>query len=388
MKGAQSFGVNHLDRAPAWVRNGMLSLNRISLVGLLVATIPCASRAQQNDPIVRVTAEQVRRAQMEFAQVRVVTERSAVSAPGILQPNPKSTTIVRAPVDGRIIELNVTSGQRVPNGAVVATLQPDGPQSDSRVAIRGTEGTVIAQGVTPGASVRANAELLTISDLTRPVLVVTVAETEAPHLEKGQTVDVAIDGPGERTRGHLLSFSSRETPVGRVIEVNLEVDDRTGRYRLGRNARAKFIGDPKHDPVTRLVVPSASVESLDDKPVVFLPISETEFSVRGITISGRFGDDVYVEAGLQSGDRVVTTGSSLLGFEALRQIRRNEHAGASTGGASAWRRFRTGRLHLAPSSVRRRHLTVCRWIPALARSRRYGIPRSHVGEKWPKCSGY
>ena len=305
----------------------MLSLKSICLVALIIATIPCVSRAQPDDPIVRVTPEQVRRAQMEFAQVRVVTERSAVSAPGVLQPSPEWTTIVRTPVDGRIIELNVTSGQRVAAGAVVAIVQPDGAQSDSRVAIRGVEGTVITHGVTVGASVRANAELLTISDLTRPVLVVTVAESEAPHLEKGQNVDVAIDGPGERSRGHLLSFSSRETPAGRVIEVTLEVDDRTGRYRLGRNARAKFIGDPKHEPVSRLVVPSASVESLDEKPVVFLPLSETDFSVRGIAISGRFGDDVYVETGLQSGDRVVTTGSSLLGFEALRQVRRIDAGG-------------------------------------------------------------
>ena len=201
-------------------------------------------------------------------------------------------------------------------------LQPDSALSPHRIAIRGGDGTVITQAVAVGAAVRANAELLTISDLTRPVLVVMVAETEASHLERGQLVDVAIDGTRERSAGHLVSFSSRELASGRVIEVALEVDDRSGRYRLGRSARAKFIRDPEHEPVSRLVVPSASVESLDEKPVVFVPTSETEFKVRRIVIAGRFGDDVYVESGLGAGERVVTSGSSLLRFEALVQIRR------------------------------------------------------------------
>ena len=301
----------------------MCPVERLCLTVALLCAQPCnAARAQEPDPVVRLTAEQVRRVQMEFGTVRVTNERSVVSEPGVIKPNPESTTVVRAPVDGRVVELNVSTGQRVTSGTVVATLQPDSAQSPDKIVLRSGDGTVVAQAVTVGAAVRANAELLTISDLTRPVLVVTVAEAEAAHLERGQIVDVAIDGTRERSGGHLVSFSSRELASGRVIDVALEVDDRTGRYRLGRSARAKFIRDPKHEPIARLVVPSASVESLDEKPVVFVPISETEFRVRSIVIAGRFGDDVYVESGLVSSDRVVTTGASLLRFEALVQIRR------------------------------------------------------------------
>ena len=72
-------------------------------VALLCAHLCGAATAQEPDAVVRLTPEQMRRVQMEFALARLTNERSVVSEPGVIQPNPESTTVVRAPVDGRVV---------------------------------------------------------------------------------------------------------------------------------------------------------------------------------------------------------------------------------------------------------------------------------------------
>lgn len=310
------------DRGSPFRHGGSASFRKDLKLGLLVllAVTASARGAQEADPIVRLKPDQVRRVQVASTDVREVAERSIVSEPSGIQLNPDSTTVIRAPIAGRIIDVRVSVGDRLRYPDVVVILQPYG-EAAPHVTVRGAEGTVVARSARMGDSVDPNVELLTISDLRRTYMVVSIPQAETLHLTTGQTVDVAIDGPDEHSNGHIASITTRGSATGDTLEVALEVDNRSGRFRPGRMARAKFIADREHEAKPRPVVPSSAVESIDDKPVVFVAVNDTEFAVRFVTIAGRFGNDVYVERGVKVGDRVVTNGVSLLRFEALRQRR-------------------------------------------------------------------
>ena len=295
---------------------------------LLSIVLACQTTeaVQPPDPIIRLTPEQQRRAILEFAEARIVSERSTISTPGSIQLNPAFTTVVDAPVAASSVTILMSAGDKVETGTILATFRPQDAAADPAdppVALRSpTTGTVVSV-TTPGpAGVPAKSALMTISDLTRLLLVVSLPAAEGTHLRNGQTVAVAIDGMREQTRGHIAALSGRETTAGSVLEVALEVDDPQRRYRVGRIARGNFIADADHTPVSRLVIPSEAVASFQERDVVFVPMTETEFRMRTVTIEQRFGSNVYVQRGLRAGERVVTAGMSLLEFLALTQIGR------------------------------------------------------------------
>ena len=68
-----------------------------------------------------------------------------------------------------------------------------------------------------------------------------------------------------------------------------------------------------------MMIPTSALQQINDQPVVFVQINETDFQRRLVTLGMREGD--WVEAvGIKTGESVVTKGSFELKSMSLRSL--------------------------------------------------------------------
>jgi multidrug efflux pump subunit AcrA (membrane-fusion protein) len=77
-----------------------------------------------------------------------------------------------------------------------------------------------------------------------------------------------------------------------------------------------MLGEGEPRPV--VVVPSAAVQDIDGKPVVFVEDGKGRYRRRDITVGPDRGGVIEVRSGLRDGERIVVAGSFLLKSELLK----------------------------------------------------------------------
>jgi cobalt-zinc-cadmium efflux system membrane fusion protein len=73
-----------------------------------------------------------------------------------------------------------------------------------------------------------------------------------------------------------------------------------------------------------LSVPSASMQRLQERWIVFIPRSDTEFEMRQVGRGRDLGGEVEILTGLKSGETVVVDGAFLLKAQAERSLGEGE----------------------------------------------------------------
>jgi membrane fusion protein, heavy metal efflux system len=73
-----------------------------------------------------------------------------------------------------------------------------------------------------------------------------------------------------------------------------------------------------------LAVPAASLQRLQERWIVFIPRSDTEYEIRQVGRGRDLGGEVEVVSGLKSGETVVVDGAFLLKAQAERTLGESE----------------------------------------------------------------
>jgi membrane fusion protein, heavy metal efflux system len=73
-----------------------------------------------------------------------------------------------------------------------------------------------------------------------------------------------------------------------------------------------------------LAVPAASLQRLQERWIVFIPRSDTEYEIRQVGRGRDLGGEVEVVSGLKSGETVVVDGAFLLKAQAERTLGEGE----------------------------------------------------------------
>ena len=218
--------------------------------------------ATSNYEIARAVREQARR-KLELLGLR----------PGAFhQP-----TIVRAPISGKVLEVNVTRGEF--RGAVAS-------HSDTTTA-----------------------PLMTIADLSTVWMVSDVPEPYIRFIHIGEPVEITLVAfPGEVIRGHVAQIADMLDPQMRTLRVHVELPNPGGRFR------PEMFGSIRHAGAVRSlpVVPLTAVIQEYGVAVVFVELTPGRFERRDITIGPRSGDVVAALTGLKVNERVVVAGAMLL----------------------------------------------------------------------------
>ncbi|MCP5530570.1 MAG: efflux RND transporter periplasmic adaptor subunit [Opitutaceae bacterium] len=215
-------------------------------------------------------------------------------------------TSTRAAARERLLELGLTEEEiRI----LEATLEPT-----AMVTVRAPmSGTVVTRDVYEGQYVALNDRLFEIGDFARMWFVFDVYEPDLAWLKVGQTVEISLPSlPGTVLTAPVSFIDPNLNPTTRTARARVVIDNADRHVRH----RQTGTGVVHLESPDSLLVPRSAVLQHTGRPVVFVEQKERTYAARGITL-GRIGDAfAEVTAGLETGERVVTTGALILDGQA------------------------------------------------------------------------
>jgi len=104
--------------------------------------------------------------------------------------------------------------------------------------------------------------------------------------------------------------------------VRIEVDNREGTLRPGMSATAWLTVGQGTGKI--LAVPSASLQRIQERWIVFIPRGESQFEMREVGRGRDLGGEGEILSGLKAGETVVVDGAFLLKAQAERSAGEGE----------------------------------------------------------------
>jgi membrane fusion protein, heavy metal efflux system len=182
----------------------------------------------------------------------------------------KQRILVRAPINGKVLEVNVAPGEY---------------RTDTSAA------------------------LMTVADLSTVWIASDVPEASVRVIRVGIPVTITLLAyPGETFSGRVTRIADTLDPQTRTVKVYVELANSQGRLRPEMFGTVRHSGSSQQLPV----LPAGAVVQEYGRSIVFLERAPGQFERRQVTLGPPIGDSVPVLGGLQPGDRVVVDGAVLL----------------------------------------------------------------------------
>ena len=196
-----------------------------------------------------------------------------------------------------------------------------GQTGDTFEIVAPISGTVVERKVYEGQYVKEGEILFEIGDFSQMWFVFDAYERDLAWVRVGQTVEVTTPSvPGKVFKAPIAFIDPNLMPQTRTAKVRVVLDNPLGadpgkhRHELLHKVYADGRIRVETEPL--LTVPRSAVLSPAGEPLVFVVKGEREYEPRRVTL-GRAGDDVWeVLAGLEEGERIVTTGNLLIDAQA------------------------------------------------------------------------
>jgi cobalt-zinc-cadmium efflux system membrane fusion protein len=196
--------------------------------------------------------------------------RRRVSILGLKPGEFGQRVVVRAPISGKVMEMNIAPGEY---------------RNDTSTAV------------------------LTIADLTTVWVTSHVPETSIRWIHQGERVQIELAAyPGEVFQGRVMRMADTLDPQTRAVEVHAELDNRSGRFRPEMFAKIRH----SHGSRALPVVPLNAVVRAAGSAWVFVERSPGVFEKVRVETGEALGHMVPVLSGIEPGARVVVEGAVLL----------------------------------------------------------------------------
>ncbi len=168
------------------------------------------------------------------------------------------------------------------------------------------DGTIVEANVSIGEQVAADQALYTIIDPATLWVEASVFETDVPKIEQAGAADIRVDGYDTAFVGKVYRIGQIVDPTTRTVKVILMVDNAKGTLRPGMFAEVAVAAGQR---ATALAVPDAAVIEESGRRFVNVHVAPEEFARREVVLGARDVDDWAVKSGLKKGERVVTQGT-------------------------------------------------------------------------------
>lgn len=178
------------------------------------------------------------------------------------------------------------------------------------------DGWLVKRNVDVGQLVGAATNGFTISDVRSVKAAFGVPDTAMEHIRLGSPETITTDAVAGTFAGHVTSISPSADPKSRVYSVEVTVPNGDNRLKAGMIASITISPGPARNLVT--VVPlTAVVRSLDNPNgfAVFVPEGNGDtVKVRmvDVELGSAYGNLIAVMRGLNPGNRVITTGATMI----------------------------------------------------------------------------
>ncbi len=178
------------------------------------------------------------------------------------------------------------------------------------------DGTLVEKSITPGQLLTAgDTECFTIADVSRVWVLGNVFESDLAQVATGDSVDVTSNAyPGVAFHGRIDYVADLVDPDTRATSVRITVPNPNRNHRLRKGMYVDVAIRSSNDQQGILVPVSAVERDEDNVPFVFVSIGDNRYQRRTVTLGPRVGDHYEITDGLASGEKVVSEGGLFLQF--------------------------------------------------------------------------
>ena len=173
-------------------------------------------------------------------------------------------------------------------------------------------GVVVDKKVLQGQAIAAGEALYTIANLNDVWVDVQLRETDAAAVRVGSGADLELTGlPGRTFKGRVAYVYPTLDSVSRAVRARVVVSNTGGVLKPGMYATVRLSTPGR----TALTVPSSAILRTGERNVVFMDMGNGELMPLDVEIGRTAGDYTEILAGLEPGQRVVTSAQFLLDSE-------------------------------------------------------------------------
>lgn len=187
-------------------------------------------------------------------------------------------------------------------------------------------GVVIERQATRGENVSPDDTLFIVADLSSVWVIGRVYEQQLAQITPGMSATLTLNAyPGRSWTGNIDSIGATLDESTRTLPIRVELDNPDGQLRPGLFGSLRLVsGQPT---TTSVIVPLSSVQTLDNRTVVFVSGHEDgEFAARPVTTGRESAGQVEVLEGLEPGVQIVVEGAFILKSELMRGELGHGHA--------------------------------------------------------------
>lgn len=168
------------------------------------------------------------------------------------------------------------------------------------------DGVVTDRPLFAGEMPQSGAALITIMNISQIIAKTHMAPQDAAQLKVGDPANLIVPG-GAPIPGKVTQVSPALDPAGTTVEVWIRVANPEGKLKPGASMRVEAIS--KTVPNALVIPYSAVLTSPSGAPYVIVVDTENTPRKKPVTLGVRDTANVQVIDGVQSGERVVTTGA-------------------------------------------------------------------------------
>ena len=159
----------------------------------------------------------------------------------------------------------------------------------------------------PGDTVDPGREVFTVADLTQVWVQAEVYEKDLGRIRVGQSAFITVDTyPDHSFEGKVSYIGDVLDPQTRTTRVRCEVSNHDLRLKTDMFANIEL---PTKFSKQAIAVPSAALQVVEGKNVVFIRRSQTQFEKRDVEKGVTVNQQTEIVRGLKQGEPVVTQGA-------------------------------------------------------------------------------
>jgi HlyD family secretion protein len=177
-------------------------------------------------------------------------------------------------------------------------------------------GVVTDRPVYPGEITNTGSPLVTVMDISAVVARLNMPATQASQIKVGNPATLTPTDGGEPVEGKVTIVSPAVDPNTTTIQVWVQADNKDGRLRVGTSVHVAIVAAT----IDALLIHASAVLPSDEGGTIAMVVDDMNVAhEKKIQTGVREGDLVQILSGLQSGDRVVTSGG--VGLEDKAKVR-------------------------------------------------------------------
>jgi cobalt-zinc-cadmium efflux system membrane fusion protein len=290
-----------------YLQKQILAKTAVATVDLAKNGLDRATRLYEQNKGIALDEVQKREVEYKAAQAAVRTAEAAAMA--------AENKLHMLGMDQSSAEALRDSGEVNPRFSIVAPLA----------------GRVVEREVTLGHLVSPDKEaLIVLADTTRLWVLVDVPEMRLNDVAVGSTARITVPAlPSSSFEGVVSLISAELNEATRTAQIRVEVDNADERLRPGMFAQAEITGPAsvRQGGAGVLAVPESAVQTIEGKPVVFVPFPEkaNTFLKRPVTLGEAVGGMFPVLYGLREGETIVVAATFILKAELGKSTAKHEH---------------------------------------------------------------